>query len=69
MKRLQTVTTLVALTLLREWKATAALVIALYVAIPLVSFLENPHGSISVDLTGNSGYFGVSLTGRIQVDQ
>jgi ABC-type phosphate transport system permease subunit len=40
MARVYGVLTLVVLTLIREWKATTALLIALYVAIALVSFLD-----------------------------
>jgi hypothetical protein len=40
MARLYSAMTLVMLTLLREWKATAALLIALYIAIALVGFLD-----------------------------
>ena len=40
MVRVNAAVTLVFLTLLREWKATAALLIAFYVAIALVGFLD-----------------------------
>lgn len=40
MNRVYAAATVVFLTLLREWKATAGLLIALYVAIALVAFLD-----------------------------
>lgn len=40
MSRVYAAATVVFLTVLREWKATAALLIALYVAVALVAFLD-----------------------------
>jgi hypothetical protein len=68
MKRIRAMSTMVALTLLREWKATISLAIALYVAIPLVDFLESHRGSVTVYLTSNPASFGADIHGRLVID-
>ena len=52
MARLYGALTLVVMTLLREWKATAVLLIALYVAIALVHFLDRSEISVWIGFRG-----------------
>ena len=51
----------------REWKAVAAVAIALYVAIPLVGFLESHTGSIGVSLSFESSYPTIYIDGELKV--
>jgi hypothetical protein len=52
MARLYGALTLVVMTLLREWKATTVLLIALYVAIALVHFLDRSEVSVCIGFRG-----------------
>jgi hypothetical protein len=63
MARLYGALTLVVMTLLREWKATAVLLIALYVAIAVVHFLDRSEISLCIGFLGCRRWW-ISPTGR-----
>jgi len=68
MTRVRTSFTFVGLTLLREWKGIMALAIAIYVAIPLVEFLDKDQHTLNVSLYTNYN-LPFPITGEVRVSR